>query len=201
MAWKPDYITGGQLGTYMRIFDSQDDAELAVAATSASRAIDKHCNRQFGKTDVPQQRFYTAWYDYEQGQYVIDVDDFMSAAGIVVTVAGTALAAADYDKEPVNAAVDGLPWTRLVVKTTSAVQPTGARNEVAVTLDSWGWLAFPVPVVQAAKLQGSRFHSRRESPYGIAGSPQEGSEMRLLSKLDPDVAVSLSDLVRPRGVA
>jgi hypothetical protein len=46
-------------------------------------------------------------------------------------------------------------------------------------------------------LQASRFYARRDSPYGVAGSPDLGSEVRLLSKVDPDVAVSLADYVRP----
>jgi len=67
---------------------------------------------------------------------------------------------------------------------------------MVITANPWGWSAVPVPVKEATYLQASRFHSRRDSPYGIAGSPDQGSELRLLSRVDPDVAVSLSDFVR-----
>jgi hypothetical protein len=57
----------------------------------------------------------------------------------------------------------------------------------------WGWTAVPVAVKQATLLQASRFFSRRHSPYGVAGSPELGSEIRLLARVDPDVGVSLRD--------
>lgn len=195
MAWAPDYVSAAELAAYMRIGDADDDAELAVAATASSRAIDDHCNRQFGLVAAPEQRFYTARPDYDRGRWVIDMDDFMTTTGLAITVGGVALT--DFDKEPINAAAEGRPWTRIVVKSTSAVQPTGADDEAAATI-RWGWTTVPVPVKMAARLQGSRFHSRRDSPYGVAGSPQTGSELRLLSKLDADVAVSLRGFVRPR---
>jgi hypothetical protein len=47
-------------------------------------------------------------------------------------------------------------------------------------------------VEQATLLQASRFHARRFSPYGVAGSPELGSELRLLAKLDADVELALS---------
>jgi hypothetical protein len=43
----------------------------------------------------------------------------------------------------------------------------------------------------ATLLQGGRLYTRRSALFGIAGSPESGSEMRLLSKVDPDVAVML----------
>jgi hypothetical protein len=97
----------------------------------------------------------------------------------------------DYTLEPVNAAQWGRPFTQLRVNTGSTAKPNGDRHEV--TIDAvWGWDAVPVPVEQATLLQASRFHARRFSPYGVAGSPEQGSEMRLLAKLDPDVELALA---------
>jgi hypothetical protein len=56
----------------------------------------------------------------------------------------------------------------------------------------WGWTAVPATILAATLLQASRIASRRDSPYGVAGSPELGSELRLLSKLDPDVAIMVS---------
>lgn len=198
MAWAPDYVSTAELKAYLRITDVDDDTELAIAATASSRAIDFHCNRQFGSVSA-EQRFYTARPDYDRGRWVVDVDDFMSIAGLAVTVDGVAALTTDFVKEPVNAAAKGLPWTRLAFETDASVLPTGIDHEVGVTLP-WGWTAVPTPVKLAARLQGSRFHSRRDSPYGIAGSPDTGSEMRLLARVDPDVGVSLRGLVRSRAV-
>ena len=198
MAWKPDYITAEQLKNYRNIDDATDDFVYAAAVTTASRAIDDHCNRQFGKTDGPQQRAYTAWYDYDEARWVVDIDDLQDATGLVVTVAGTAITV--YTLAPINAVLDGKAWTQLIVGKTAEAQPCGTRGEVLITADVWGWTAFPVPVVNAAYLQGSRFVTRRKSPYGIAGSPDTGSELRLLSRVDPDVGVSLRGLRRTRKV-
>jgi hypothetical protein len=45
-------------------------------------------------------------------------------------------------------------------------------------------------------LQASRLDFRRVAPAGVAGSPETGSEVRLLARVDPDVAVSLKDYIR-----
>lgn len=199
MAWAPDYVTLVAQKAFMRITDADDDAEISVNITAASRAIDDHCNRQFGKTDAPEQRLYTAWYDYERCRWVVDIDDLQTAVGLVATVADVGTIDA-YTLEPVNAVAKGQAYTRLAVKATSTARPTGAVNEIAITANPWGWTAFPVAVTQAARLQASRFGSRRNSPYGIAGTPDQGSEMRLLSRVDPDVGVSLRAYRRPRKV-
>src|SRR5258705_6865705 len=186
--WAPDYITLVQAKNNERIKDAVDDAELAADITAASRAIDDHCNRQFGKVAAPEQRAYTAWYDYERCRWVVDIDDLQDATGFVLTIGGTAVT--KYTLAPANAVLKGKAWTELIVARDAEAQPTGVQYEALATA-AWGWTAFPVPVTKACRLQTSRFSARRDSPYGIAGSPQQGSELRLLSRVDPDVAVSL----------
>lgn len=199
MAWAPDYLTTTQVKDFRRIdpADTLDDVEIAVAISAASRAIDDHCNRQFGLTAAPEERFYTAWYDYDRGRWVVDVDDFMTTTGLVVSVDGTALTT--FTKEPLNAAALGRPWERLVFDETPDVYPTGVLAEVSAVA-RWGWTAVPTQVVQATHLQVNRLMSRRDAPFGVAGSPEQGSEIRLLARLDPDVAVSLKGLRRARRV-
>jgi hypothetical protein len=198
MAWAPDYVTVPVAREYItRHTETVDDVQIALAVTAASRAVDEHCNRQFGQVTPAQERRYTATYDYERRRWVVDIDDLQDDTDLVVTVDGEAVT--DYTLEPVNAVLDGKAWTRLVVSCDSAVQPTGADNEVAATAP-WGWSAVPAQVELATLLQSNRLASRRESPFGIAGSPDTGSELRLLARVDPDVAVSLRGLVRPRKV-
>lgn len=196
--WKPDYIAAEQLKDYRNVDDGVDDAFYAAAVTAASRAIDNHCNRQFGNSGGVQQRAYTAWYHYELGRWVVDIDDLQTADDLVLEVGGVAVTA--YTLMPVNAVLDGLAWTQLVFGSSAEAQPCGSTGEVLITADPWGWDSIPVPVVNAAYLQGSRFVSRRKSPYGIAGSPDQGSELRLLNRVDPDVGVSLRGLRRARKV-
>lgn len=204
MVWQPDYITTAELKASLRISDTVDDAELPAVVTASSRAIDLHCNRQFGQVAAPEQRWYTARANVRRDRWVVDIDDLMSTSGLVVVVAlpdatTVTITSANYTLEPRNAAAEGKPWTRLVFGRAAEKQPDGTDGQVGITAP-WGWTAVPLPVKQAAKLQGSRFVARRDSPYGIAGSPDTGGELRLLARVDPDVAVSLAGLVRPRKV-
>jgi hypothetical protein len=195
MAWAPDYATTADLAAYVRIPDSDDDAQLALAVTAASRAVDRTTNRQFGKVDTAEERLYVPRPDYERGLWVVDVDDFQTVSNLSVEVDGTAVTV--FDKEPLNAAQVARPWTRLVFTADSEAQPCSG-SQIAITAE-WGWSSVPPAVKQATLVQGSRFFKRREAPFGIAGSPDTGSEMRLLARVDPDVAVSLGDYKRTRS--
>jgi hypothetical protein len=88
-----------------------------------------------------------------------------------------------------------MPWTYL----SGTDWPTEA-GAVKVTA-TFGWPAVPAEVRQAALIQAVRLFKRKGSPFGIAGSPEDGSEMRLLSRLDPDVENLLRHLRRPWVVA
>lgn len=191
MAWRPSYCTAAELRTFVRVPDAVDDAQLSLAAAAASRAIDRHCLRQFGKTDAPATRVYGAPEPFLLGgRSVWAIDDLMSDTGLAVTFQGGAVA--DVLLWPYNAPADGRPWTHLLLP--RAYPAVDDRLEVAA--DVWGWTAVPDAVKEAALLQGSRLDFRRDAPAGVAGSPESGSEIRLLARLDPDVAVSLGDYRR-----
>lgn len=193
MPWGGDYVSASDLKAYLQINDTADDAQIAFAVTAASRAVDRHTNRQFGLVAAPEARTYTARWDRERCRYVVDIDDLMTAVGLTVTTASGPITA--YALQPGNAAAQGVPWTRLVVDAGSSVKPTTEEDGVTVTA-RWGWSAVPPPVKQACLLQGARLFARRNAPFGVAGSPDLGSELRLLAKVDPDVAVVLGPYVR-----
>lgn len=185
MAWAPDYLEADDLKDYVRVDDDLDDVQISMAIAAASRAIDDATGRQFGVVDSPEARLYTPRWDADACSWAVAIDD-------LATVTGSLLDAVVLDQAalyPRNAVAKGKVWTRLLVD---------ACEEVTVTA-SWGWSAVPEAVVMACALQASRFLARRDSPYGVAGSPQNGSELRLLARLDPDVAVSLRGYVRLRG--
>ena len=193
MAWAPDYVLASDLKSYVRITDTVDDAQIALAVTAASRAVDRCTNRQFGLVAAPEARVYTARWDKDRCRYVIEIDDLMTVTGLTVT--GEAGAIDVFAKQPGNAAAEGRPWTRLVVDPTSATLPTLKEDGVTVTA-RYGWSAVPGAVQQATLLQASRLFTRRQAPFGVAGSPELGSELRLLAKVDPDVAVVLGPYTR-----
>lgn len=199
MPWEPDYVAVADLADELRIDDNEDDVQLARWVTSASRAVDDHCKRQFGQLAAAEARQYTPEWSKSRGVWLVPIDDLMVAptevaveqhsAGVFVVVTGSVF-------RPINAAAKARPWTELALPDTAAVGSVfGREGSVRVTA-RWGWSAVPVPVKQATLLQASRFAIRRDSPYGIAGSPDTGSEMRLLAKVDPDVAVSLNSYRR-----
>lgn len=204
MAWAPDYITATQLKAFLSIGDTVDDVPIAVAITAASRAIDLSANRQFGLVATAEERFYTGRYDLERRRWIVEFDDLMTVTGLDPQIQdgdGVDLGAIDdYVLEPRNAAAKGRPWTHLVVRPGSTFKPTGALDEVAVTA-RWGWTSVPVTVEQSTYLQSSRFFARRVSPFGVAGSPDLGSEIRLLNRVDADVSVALADYRRWWGAA
>nr|UXE44753.1 hypothetical protein Hi04_10k_c361_00017 [uncultured bacterium] len=194
MAWQPDYILAADLKAFLHITDTVDDTQVQYAVTTASRAIDRFCNRQFGQVTSAEQRRYSAFPDNQRGRYVVPIDDLGSATSFAVQF--NSLAVTSYQLEPFNALLEGRVYTRVTFDPND-VTFTGDEGEVYIT-GLWGWANVPVAVQQACLLQGSRIFNRRTSPYGIAGSPQEGSELRLLARVDPDVSVSLMEYKRPR---
>lgn len=189
MPWKPDYLTADDAADFVRA-PGVDLEELATWCTAASRAVDKRCNRQFGKVDAPAARTYRrpAVYDQVTGLWLVEIDDVYDATGL--TVGGVAYADSGAVLLPDNAAADGRPYERLGF--------TDDPDVPLVVAALWGWSAVPAQVVGACKLQVSRWAARRDSPYGVAGSPSDGSELRLLARLDPDVATTLAGLSRRR---
>lgn len=202
MVWAPDYVDVDETKNYVRVDDNVDNVQFARAIATASRAVDDHCRRQFGLVDGPEQRSYPVRWDRRRSRHVLDIDDLMITTGLTVTVGGVTLTSDQYRLEPVNAARKGKPWTELVLK--GVCLPLrqwgsdGFESECfADAVGRWGWSAIPEPVKYATSVQGHRFLMRRFSPYGVAGSPSDGSEIRLLARLDPDVITALgSRLIR-----
>lgn len=204
MAWAPDYCTSAELKAYERIDDTADDAQLALAISAASRAVDRFTNRQFGLVASVEARYYTPKWHPRLCRWVVPMEDLMTSTGLVVMadLDDSGEYASELDPcalKPVNAAAIGRPWTELVVLPTSANQPVDRDDSVEITA-KWGWATVPDPIKQATLLQASRFFARRNSPFGIAGSDVTGgSELRLLSRVDPDVGVAVGPYVRQWG--
>lgn len=203
MALYPDYCTLAELKAYRRISDTVDDAELPGAISSASRAVDRATNRQFGQVSTAEIRYYSWEQTYIEGRAALPIFDVYTTTDLAVaidtagdgTYAGPVVVTTDFDLYPWNAALDGIPWTHVVLQPDAAYRfPCRARG-VRVTART-GWAAVPAVVKEATKEQANRFAARRESPYGIAGSPDLGNELRLLSKMDPDVELMLKAVRR-----
>lgn len=200
MAWKPVYATLIQMHDWLRLRDEadvEDDSLLTLALSTSSRAVDKSVgpNRQFGKVDGPVGRTYAPRWSRTRDAFVADIDDLMDVSGFTITVDGDAVEASGYELLPLNAAADGMPYTHLQL-----TRHGTAKRLIGTGL--WGWdPTWPDAVTEATLLQAARLSVRRESPYGVAGSPSDGSEMRLLARLDPDIEPNLAAYVRTGWVA
>lgn len=201
MPWKPSYAGPDEITRFQHLVDDRDDPELARSIVAASRAVDRFCFRQFGHVDAPELRYYTPTWSNTEGTWVVETDDFYGPiTALAVDRAGDGTYSyaglpANVRALPANAPQEGEPYERLRVWPGAGLGIVGRRLEIAVTA-TWGWETVPDTVVEATLLQANRLASRRDSPYGIAGSPDSGSEIRLLSRLDPDVQVILRDYQR-----
>jgi hypothetical protein len=191
MVWKPDYMTLDQAKGFLGLADNVDDDEIQDFITAASRAIDKATGRQFGKVSAPEIREYTAYWNRHKQANLAVIDDLQDLTGLEIFEEDGTTAITDYKFYPVNALSKGDVYEEIKVPSCGTFTITA----------SWGWNAVPVAIRAACKLQVNRFMARRDSPYGVAGSPEAGSEVRLLARLDPDVAVSLRDYERNWWVA
>ena len=210
MPWAPAYASTDELREFVRIDDAADDEQIAAALDAASRSIDYACDpredhfRQFGQTDAVEDRFYTVelrGYDAPvRGQWVAVTDDIASPAGLVVAVddgaglvgvTGTILL-------PRNATATGRPCFMISFARSSLPTPPVVADAVKVSA-VWGWPAVPATVREACLIQGSRLLARRDAPFGVAGSAETQSEMRLLAKLDPDVENMIKPFARKIG--
>lgn len=214
MALNPDYVDLEVVRANLRLDpdDSDDDLFLGILVAAASRAIDHATNRQFGNLSAAAARYYDAPAPATDGRYVrggisgpwggrsaLEIFDLMSTDDLVVEFDqdddGTfEEATTEFDLWPWNAAADGKPWTHIVFRRGVSV-PTLERS-VQVTA-RWGWADVPAAIAEACLLQVNRWYKRRDSAFGVAGSPDMGNELRLLAKLDPDVAVLIAQLNRP----
>lgn len=199
MSWAPPYATAAELAHFMGDAVATDDAELTLAIETASRSVDRITGRQFGSLDAPESRLFTAHYDTYRRRWIIDVDDFATTDAVTVETIG-----AQYDSPelawlpaPVNAVAAGGVWTQLVIDSGSPVVPSAAEHGVRVTA-TWGWPDVPPTIKLATLIQASRLFARRHAPFGVAGNPEVG-QLRLLERLDPDVAISVRPFTRVWG--
>lgn len=205
MTWAPDYCTAADLKGWLRIGDTADDTVLGWAITAASRDVDQFCGRQFGVVAAAEARSYVWDGQKVDGRPALEVDDVMTTTNLAVvtvdqsgTTTSTPVNGTNFDLWPANAAKVGRPWTHLVAR--SGTSWPGCAGSTTVTA-VWGWTAIPTSVLQATVLQASETFTRRNAPFGIAGSPELGSELRLLQRLDVDAARLLAPYKRHWGAA
>lgn len=193
------YATLAELKGFVGIptADTADDVTLQLALDAASDQVDRFCDRTFAQDATATVRYYSPT---ETGR--LEVDPISTLTGLIVatdadgdgTYETTWTVGTDYRLEPINAAAQGRPWTTLVALGTRWFPRLSYRPSTSVTA-KFGWPGgvAPASVKEATLLQSARLWKRKDAPFGVAGSVEFGSEVRLLAKLDPDV----ESLLRP----
>lgn len=209
MALAADYCTLQELKDHLRVTDTNDDTQLAACITSASRAIDQACNQRFGLTGSAVARVYTWRGDTHDGRQLLLTDPFQTTVGLVVKLDQgmdysyntTLTNNTDFDLYPRNAIADGVPFQGILLRPTSTAFYAHDWSAGVQVTANYGWTSVPSSIEIGCLIQAARYFVRRDSPYGIAGSPDLGSEVRLLAKLDPDVQQLVGPFVRWWGAA
>lgn len=201
MALTNAYCTLAELKASLAITDSVDDTPLEAAITATSRMIDDYTGRFFyrnGTTQSPVARYYTPL-----DPWTMNMDDSVSITEVATddnfnqtwdTVWGTS----DYMLEPVNNPQRGWPVNRILA-IGRYVWPYYLPQSCRIT-GVWGWNAVPAEINMATLIQAARLFTRRQSPFGIAGSPDLGT-VRLTAKLDADVEALLRPFRKNNGLA
>jgi hypothetical protein len=193
------YATLAELKVFVGIpdTDTADDDALTLALDGSTAQVDWFTDRTFTADAMPTTRYYDV-----KSTGRVDVDPISTTTGLVVatddnadgTFETTWTLNTDYRVEPINAAAHGEPWTRLVALGTRWFPKINYRPGLSVTA-AFGWPGgvAPEPVKLATLIQASRLFKRKDAPFGVAGSVEFGSEMRLLNELDRDA----QNLLRP----
>lgn len=201
MAITNGYCTLAELKASLNITDAVDDTALEAAITASSRMVDDYTERFFyvnGSSGSPVTRYYTAL-----DPYTINVDDITLVSEIATDdnfdfTYGTVFTTSDYMVEPINNPIKSWPYNRILA-IGSYIFPYQLPQAVRVK-GVWGFTAIPPEVNMATLIQSSRIFGRRQSPFGIAGSPDLGT-VRLFSRLDADVEVLLRPFRKNGGLA
>lgn len=168
-----EYVTTGDLATYLRLGDSQDEAILADAVVTASRSVDGICGRYFGRDAAVSARVFPL-----DGE-VAYVDDIATADGLIVATGnGTTFTTFDYAQlEPLathRAGRAGWPYTRITSSTGYGLNTGLAHNAQVRVTAVWGWPAVPAPIRQATLILAAEYFKLSDAPLGVAGFGEFG---------------------------
>jgi hypothetical protein len=196
------YATLAEFKAAVGITDTADDGALQAVLDATDTLIDLYCDRKTGFGTATETRYYTA-EDYE---YVL-TDDLVSITTLQTdddangTYETTWTAGTDYVLAPVNAALDGFPYTEI---DTSVSWPRNFPKDVYIGVKVVGVFGFPsVPaaVKQAEIIQANAVWSSRTAPFSVIGSADLGGILRMSRALHAEAALILEPYRKRNGLA
>jgi hypothetical protein len=193
------YCTPEEFKTRTGIDDALDDSVIMDVLRASSRAIDRHCNRQFFR--IESTRTYAA-YCYTE----VSINDLVSATTIKTDPAGSGIydttwtAGTDYqlltgvDGFNADASAEPLPYTLIeAIGNLSFPRSAGrGKRDLVQVVGIFGWPAVPDAVRQACSIIAADLFKLRQAPFGIAGFGEFGGirirdNQRAMSLLSPYV--------------
>lgn len=197
------YATLSELKDSLTIDDTADDPELEIALNAAVDLIDKFCKRHFREIDTNDDSAKTTRVFTPTSARLALIQDAAKVDSVenrqTPTSSYETVDASDYEVRPANAGADDRPFTRL-----SRVTGWWPEGHDSVRVTAWyGWPKTPKTIKQATIMQASRLvKSAKDAPLGIAPvAGFEGTAVRLMNKLDPNVELLIRPYVRTSAVA
>jgi len=178
-----DYITLAELKSTLTLTgQNYADADLQLAITAASRAIDHRTGRIFSSEQNAADWKFTAL-----SSRVLLTPDFyqlvsVSWGGVTYTE----------DEDFYLTPTDGPPWN--IIQALKARFPT---EPLGVTVNAkWGFDTVPAEIKEATKILAARLARRpREAAFGIAGLGIDSTAV-YVSRVDPEVDLMLKPYIR-----
>jgi hypothetical protein len=193
------YCTLAEVRERLSLTSTAGDTMLKQIITSVSRWIDDYTWRRFYA--ATETRYYTA---DESDQ--IFIDDIIAVSSLKTDdnadrTYETTWSATDYDLLPVNAALNGAPYSMISITPNGSYGfPSGVKKGVQL-VGSFGYCTTTSSgkatiIKEACLLQSERIYKRKDSPMGVAGVTALGVQTLKVPGLDPDVQMMLDPFRR-----
>lgn len=177
--------------------DSDDDSRLEIIVEAISRTIDLHCGRRFYAAS--ETRYYTPEFTD-----MLIVDDLLSVTTLKADSTGDRVynetwSATDYDLLPLNATLDGYPYTRIEITPNGTKSFPVIRKSVELT-GSFGYSATTPPMInRACLLTAEQLFKRADTIFGVVGTIGGEQIMQMAEDVlrsDPHISMLLDPFVR-----
>lgn len=153
----------GSVGT-----DANDDTIIETLIEATSRYIDRQTGRRFWKDGADATRYYST-----EDPYIVKTDDISAAptsvsADLANNRSYTALETTQYELEPINALLDGLPYRMIrIIASTGQYFPT-TPNGVRVVA-KFGFPATPTDIKDATLAITQSLYAARSGQSPTSG--------------------------------
>lgn len=203
-----EYLTLDELKATLGVTNNAQDARLQRALSAASRALDKACSRRGLRRFWPDTAYVARAYTATDPD-LLEIHDAFDIQKVESDDDGDGTYerlwdASEWVAVPLNAALDGEPWTALQWRnprnTASSTVlrrgfPTDLVGAVRVTAKH-GWEAVPDAIVEATALLANRLQAREASaPFAVVGFGMDSVAVHI-ARTDPDVSGLIHDYIR-----